>query len=81
MCRDHGKALWMIWSFTLHTKCNWEGNSDKEWTNEYLFFTKNLMKLITEWYQKIKDEINDYEIDEEIRNLREILLSIEAKVW
>ena len=39
------------------------------------------MKSITEWYEQIKDEINESGIDEEIRNFSEILLSIEAKVW
>ena len=79
-CRDHEKSLWTMWFFVLHSKCRWEGNSNKESVQECMIFTKTLMKTITKCNEECNEKQNDQDLSEDLRYYQEQLSSIDEKV-
>ena len=79
-CRDHEKSLCTIWFFVLHSKCNWEGNSNKESVQECITFAKTLMKYITKWYEERNEKQDDQDLSEELRYFNQELSFIDEKV-
>ena len=79
-CRDHEKSLCTIWFFVLHSKCLWEGNSNKESVQEWMTFAKTFMKSITKWHEECSENQNNQDLSEELRYNREQLSSIDEKV-
>ena len=79
-CRDHGKSLWTIWFFVIHSKCWWEGNPNKKSVQECMTFVTTLMKSITKWHEEYNENQNDQELFDELKSYNEQLSSIDEKV-
>ena len=66
--------------FVIHSKCWWEGNSNKESVQECVIFINTLMNSITQWHEKYNEKQNDKELSEDLRYYSEQLSTIDKKV-
>ena len=78
--RDHGKSLCAIWFFVIHSKCWWEGNSNKESVQECMIFVTTLIKSITKWHEEYNENQNDQKLSDELNSYNEQLSSIDEEV-
>ena len=79
-CKDHEKALWIVWFFVLHIKCKLEGGINRECIHESFSNIKSQMKCITDWLDEDKESKSNLKLVIDLKYYNKLVSSINNQV-